>query len=580
MCTLPARPSGVKVSLKDLSAVPGTERPRTPPKQRREQRERYRANHLSVQRLLVPLYLYRQLRQHHPGLFAGVNGSWVHTPVEVKAKLSILCDYLFKSFPDEEGRGLVIAAKHLRGMFVCKSAQAAKDRLKGWLEAAGVKVEIAAPDFPNKKARSMRLTFHPEVEAAVREHEERPNLSNEGWVRLDSPTGRPTKDCTARKVHRLKKQELCRALRGCKNEVLRRRLEHFLKAPRSLRRVINKNAMAAREVIANMPDDAARHDAARQLMELERMGCNLPSNRPGKESARIGGKYNPAQLPEAVQRVLFPKDVVVDASASWFCGAMGLCFSPGEPMYEEVKSWVDGPDGDPWGQLVRRLVPRLEIPEAAVLADPDLLKVMRRALKLHMQRLICGAQHDERPSGPLYVRGDLPGCRYPVIRGFYEAILDDPIVSELLRRLYGMRGLADELTHCGLAFGKNGQPVRMRIGEYEPFHSRLVLVGRNVGMVEEEGRFFRARRAIAAALAEIEGAAIVAAYDHLKRRGRGRVHARYDSHDGFNIAGLRTDRSGQRLIEGACAAFRRALGRRGCFGKLRVTFDPRQKVAA
>jgi hypothetical protein len=143
-----------------------------------------------------------------------------------------------------------------------------------------------------------------------------------------------------------------------------------------------------------------------------------------------------------------------------------------------------------------------------------------------------------------------------------------------------MGGIADELTRCGLAYGKNGQAIFMKIGDFEPFYSRLKIVGKNIGLVEEEGRFVRARRAVAAALAQIEGAAIVAAYDHLKRHGRGRVHARYDSHDGFNIAGLRSDRSNDQLVAGACAAFRRALGRRGCFGKLRVTFDPRQKVAA
>lgn len=580
MSTLPALPPGVKVPLATTQKVATRERTRTPSKNRREQRERYRLNHLSVARLLVPLYLYRLLRQHHPKLFAGVSGSWAHTPLEVKARLSILCDYLFKRFPDADGQRLVIAAKHLRGMFVCKSAKGAADRLKAWLVGAGVQVRFTDPDFVNKRARSMQLTFHPEVEAAIDEHDERPNLSSDGWVRLDSPTGRPTKDCTARKRHRLVKKELCRALRGCKNEVLRRRLEHFLVKPRSIRRVINRNAMAAREVIAQIPEASARHDAARQLMELERMGCNLPSNRPGKESARIGGKYNPAQLPEQVQRVLFPADVVVDASASWFCGAMGIAFKSDEPMYQEVKSWVDGPDGDPWGELTRRLLPRLEIPEAVLLADPELLKVMRKALKLQMQRLICGAQHDERPTKDLYLGKALPGGRYKLLRGFYEAILDDPIVSELLRRLYGMGGIADELTRCGLAYGKNGQAIYMKIGDFEPFHSRLKNVGKNVGLIEEEGRFVRARRAVAAALAQIEGAAIVAAYDFLKRKGRGRVHARYDSHDGFNIAGLRSDRSNDQLVAGACAAFRRALGRRGCFGRLRVTFDPRQKVAA
>ena len=541
----------------------------TPPLNRREDRVRYRRSHLSVTHLLVPTHLREVLLQHHPRLFDGVSTSRAHTPIEVKARLSVLLDYLFGRCPDKRGEGgLRLSHTHLRGMFVDKSAKRALTTFTAWLEGAGVRADVQDYDFPSRRSRSVRLTFHPEVAAAIEAFESAPFHAPGGWLRLDSSDGKPLKDGTSLKVQRQRRRVFQKALRGCPNPVLRARLAHFLDRPRSFRREMNKNLDAAREAAEAQPTKAARLADQTMLRDLQRMPYCLPTNRPGKESARIGGTYNPAQLSESVRRALFPSDLEFDAAASWFCVAVALAFDPSEPEYREAQSWIDG-SGDPWGELTKRLLPRLRLPIAQVEAEPGLFKFLRKKLKHFVQMNLCGAMPWERPSGALLTKIELPGCRWAQVYGFYDAVLEDPLVAALLRRLYGPWGLADRLTRDGVVVGKNGQQITMRLEKDEPLWDRYGAFGEVI-----MGRLPRARRALAAAFAQVEGAAIVAAYDYVKRWGRGKVFARFDSHDGFNLGVLRRDRRHTRLIEGMCAAFKRELRRRGCFGAIRLTYQP------
>lgn len=569
MCTLPARPSGVKVSLKDLSEVPGTERPEAPTEDTLTERQRAmveaRAARAARRDELVAASQKRYLagdlseilRAVCPGVFAKIGRTWRTTPVEERAFLAFVLDELSGRLPCRRHKGFMRAHGfgYLSPLFDASAPADALAKLRARLQEAGLELEVIdyeAPMFDMRGwCRSVRIKWPQAVLAEVARYRTALRLGSiDRPVRIDSPTGKPRRSLP-RPILKELREHIDGQIAACKNPKKKARMEAFRQTP-SFKREIQKPAALAIAAAREVGDVKA----AAAIARVAEVGQSWVGGRSDSDSSRAGAPSSPGSLKRRYREMLFPDAVELDMVA---CNLHNAAMIGEAPRAREIlKDWA-AQQLDPHMMVASESLEALGVPIAEQLKRPEMLAAARERVKKVTTPLLGGARPDAFEPRPLeYATGSIRH-RLP---GFAEQVLRHP-VAEVPRSLFGadgMGGLAAELRRTGRVVAANGQVLTMRLDPQD----------------SPQDREKRARHVIYCALDNLEGAGIVAGLRFLQRCARGRLRPLYDLSDGLGVR--RVGRSKKRLdldlVDELRAAIEDGVRAEGGLARCRVTFDP------